>query len=334
MKQKIILIATAFLGLLLFVTLSFRYVETKTLLKKEQTIDMPGVNGRIDHMQYDVAGQKLFVCALGNSSVEIADTKQNKITGEIKNLQSPQGIVFIPELKKIFVACGGDGYVHVFNSENYRRLDSVYVGNDADNVRYDSISKRIYVGSDNGMTIINLSDLKIFKTIELEGHPESFQIDYLQRKMFVNVPDANEIEVINLKNNVVTERWSLMDSKENFPMVVDENAHRVFVACRHPSKIVVMDSQTGSLLSAVGCAGDADDLFYDQVSKQLIVSCGEGYVDVFNEKADNIFSQADHVNSRIMARTSFYVPSEKKFFLAVPAGLIEGAEIRTYTLLQ
>jgi DNA-binding beta-propeller fold protein YncE len=333
MKNKIVLSTLVLLVIAAFITLSCKFSEQKSVLKAGQTIPTPNVKGRIDHLQFDATGQRLFVCALGNGSVEIIDLKKNAVAASIKNLQSPQGILFLPQEKKLIVSCGGDGFVRVFNSDNYNFLDSLYVGNDADNMRFDSLQQKIYVASDNGMTIIGLKEWKILKLIEMDGHPESFQIDKITRRMFVNVPDANEIEVIDLKSNIVSERWSLTDGKDNFPMVIDEKEHRLFIACRHPAKIIVMDDQAGTVLSAVGCSGDADDIFYDADTKQILLSCGDGFVDVFKDKGQNAFTQIDHVGSRALARTSFYVPAEKKFFLAVPAGLIDAAEVRTYTLI-
>src|SRR3954469_11383367 len=108
MKNKIVFSTFALLGLAAFVTLSFRFLETKPVLKAEAVIPMPNLKGRIDHLQFDAAGQRLFICALGNGSVEIIDTKKNVVTASIKNLKSPQGILFLPQLKKLFVACGGD----------------------------------------------------------------------------------------------------------------------------------------------------------------------------------------------------------------------------------
>lgn len=333
MKKKIALGTLLLLVMAAFIALSFKFSETKSVLKAEQTIPMPNVKGRIDHLQFDAQGQRLFVCALGNGSLEVIDLKKNAVAASIKNLKSPQGILFLPQVKRIIVSCGGDGFVRAFDSENYNQVDSIYIGNDADNMRFDSLTQKIYVASDNGMTIVGLKEWKILKNIDLDGHPESFQIDRVTRRMFVNVPDANEVEVIDLSHNIVSERWSLMDSKDNFPMAVDEQQHRIFIACRHPAKIVVMDSQTGNTLSAVGCSGDADDIFYDANTKRLLLSCGEGFVDVFNEKGQNTFTQIDHVSSRVLARTSFFVPSEKKFFLAVPSDLVNGAEVRTFTLI-
>jgi DNA-binding beta-propeller fold protein YncE len=333
MKTNIIATTVFLFAIASFISMACKIAEEKPTIKLDQTVAMPNVKGRIDHLVFDAVGQRIFLCALGNGSLEIIDVKNGTVLQSIKNLSSPQGILFIPDKKKIIVACGGDGFVRVFDSEKYSRLDSVYVGNDADNMRFDSLQQKIYVASDNGMTILNLSDLKILKNVELEGHPESFQIDRITRRMFVNVPDAKEVEVIDMKSNIVSEKWGLMDAKENFPMSVDETNHRVFIACRHPSKIIVMDDQTGNVITAVGCSGDADDLFYDVATKQIFISCGEGFIDVFKEKETNVFSQTDHLSTRFLARTGLFVSSEKKFFLAVPATLAESAELRSYTLI-
>ncbi len=303
------------------------------MLNLSQTIPLAGVKGRIDHMAYDAVGQRIFICALGNGSVEIVDLKTNKVIHSIKNLAEPQGIVYDSIGKRIFVSSGNDGMLRVYNSENYARTDSLKIGSDADNVRYDYLTKRIYVAYDGGMAVVNADGLKMISNIELDGHPESFQMDQTTKKMYVNVPDAEEIEVINLTRNIVWEKWVMNDAKDNFPMALDEKTHHVFVACRHPSKILVMDDNSGRIVTVMECSDDADDIFYDSNSRQLIVSCGQGFIDIYKGQNDSLFHRQPRISTRLLARTSYYNSRDRKYFLAVPQMLPgNDAELRTYHL--
>lgn len=117
----------------------------KPLILK-QTIALDGVSGRIDHMAADAEGNRLFVAALGNNTVEIIDLHAGKRAGTIQGLKEPQGVLFIPELNRIVVASGGDGTVRFFDGKSLQPVSSIDLGDDADNIRYDPAAKRIYVG--------------------------------------------------------------------------------------------------------------------------------------------------------------------------------------------
>src|SRR4029077_12608722 len=79
----------------------------------EKEIPLPGVEGRIDHFSADVAGQRLFIAALENGSVEIVDTRQGERIAEIKGLKEPQGIYYDSKTDQLYVATGGDGELRV-----------------------------------------------------------------------------------------------------------------------------------------------------------------------------------------------------------------------------
>jgi DNA-binding beta-propeller fold protein YncE len=92
-------------------------------LRLIQSIPLQGVEGRIDHLSIDLKDQRLFIAALGNNTVEIVDLiTQGKVTHSISGLSEPQGIVFVPEFNKIFVADGGDGACEIFDSNTLRLL--------------------------------------------------------------------------------------------------------------------------------------------------------------------------------------------------------------------
>ena len=103
----------------------------------------------------------------------------------------------------------------------------------------------------------------------MAGHPESFRLETGGARIFVNVPGAGQIAVIDRAKGTDTETWPVKEATSNYPMFLDEANHRLFVGCRHAAKMLIYDSTSGRLVSSVGIAGDTDDLFYDASNKLL-----------------------------------------------------------------
>src|SRR2546425_6495147 len=114
-------------------------------LQLKQTIPLPDVEGRIDHMELDAAGERLFVCALGNNTVEVIDLRKGERVHSITGLGSPQGIVYVPELDRLFVANDKGGILKIYDAKSFQSVGELNFKDDADNVRYDDATKKIYV---------------------------------------------------------------------------------------------------------------------------------------------------------------------------------------------
>ena len=301
--------------------------DSAVSLTLDKNIPLEKVHGRIDHMALDVAGQRLFVAALGNNTVEVVDLKARKQIQSLSGFAEPQGIAFVPEFDKLFIANGTDGTCRTLDGHSFKTLNTVQLGDDADNVRYDEKAKQIYVGYGDGAiaALDAKTGAKLFE-VKLPAHPESFRLETNGSRIFVNVPGAAQIAVIDREKKTVTETWPLKEASGNFPMIVDEPNHRLFVGCRHPAKLLTFDTITGKVLKSENISGDTDDLFYDASRKQIYVSCGAGYIDVI--KASGPPERISTVNG---ARTSLFSPERGELYLAVRAGLISGnAEIRVY----
>src|SRR5438552_13947176 len=135
---------------ILFAFAALAWGQATQPLRLEKTIDLPEVQGRIDHLSVDVKGQRLFVSALGNNTVEVIDIKAGKRIKTIGGLQEPQGVLYVPATDRLYVANAKDGSVRVFDGSSYAALKTLAYGDDADNLRYDSARKRIYVGYGSG----------------------------------------------------------------------------------------------------------------------------------------------------------------------------------------
>jgi len=291
----------------------------KERLSLVSKIILPNISGRIDHITYDPVNHLAFIAALGNNTVEVVDLNTKQPVKTITGLHEPQGIVYIPSLKKLVVANGDNGDCIFYDAVTYKQSGIVHLKGDADNIRYDAISDLVYVGyGGGGIATIDAKSMKQANDISLDEHPESFQLSKKQNRIYINVPGANEIEVAELSTNKVIAKWKNTSASSNFPMALDEINNRVFIGCRSPAKLRMVNAETGKDISMVNCSGDADDVFYNGSDSLVFVSAGRGFIDVFRAHEKELV-QINHIKTRSGARTSLLLESEKKFLLAVPA---------------
>ena len=292
--------------------------EPSDVLKLIGTIPLDGVEGRIDHMAVDATNGRLFVAALGNNTVEVIDLKTARKTGQITGLKKPQGVAFLPDSNRLVVASGGDGKVRVYD-QNQKLIGTVDGLDDADNVRYDPQARLVYVGyGDGALAVIDPTTVQKIADIKLDAHPESFQLEAKGNRIFVNVPDAKQVAVIDRVTKTVVAKWPLGDSVANFPMAVDAERHRLFLGCRRPAKLTVMDTETGKVVASLDCCGDTDDVFYDAARKRVYASGGDGRVSVFEQANSDSYKSVGQTTTAAGARTSLYVPSGDSLYVAVP----------------
>jgi DNA-binding beta-propeller fold protein YncE len=271
------------------------------------------------------------VAALGNNTVEVLDLKENKHLKSLPGFREPQGIALLPDTKLVAIANGqGDG-VQLLEAGDYHPSKAVRLRDDSDNLRYELDAKRLFVGfGDGALASIDPVDGKVIGEAKLAGHPESLQLEGTGSRVFVNVPDAAQIAVVDRAAMKVSGTWPVVGARANFPMALDEANHRLFVGCRRPAKVLVYDTATGKELSSFDTVNDTDDLFYDVARRRLYVSGGEGFIDVFQEQDAGRFARAAHTPTAAGARTSLFVPELSRFYLAVPHRGNQKAEIRIY----
>lgn len=292
----------------------------QNILKQEKEIAMPGVKGRIDHLDIDLQDQIIFVAALGNNTVEVVDLKSGKILHTISGLSEPQGLAYIPKHHELFVANGGTGECIFYNTVNWQKTGSVKYDDDADDVRYDPDADLVYVGyGSGGIGIIDAAAHQQVADVKLPAHPESFQLDAITGRLWVNLPGAGMIGVVDIKQHQLTGKWKRILPRANFPMAYDAIQHRIIVGYRIPATLKVLDSNTGKEIFSSGMAGDADDLYWDDKTKQIIVSGGSGSVNIFRQTGANTYKQVANIPTRDGARTSLWIPELRLFILAARA---------------
>jgi DNA-binding beta-propeller fold protein YncE len=319
------LIAVTFLALL--------SAQDRQPLVLLQTIELPGVEGRIDHLAVDRENQRLFVAALGNNTVEVIDLRAGTHLRSLAGFSEPQGIAVPLDGQIVATANGQRGDISLIERANLQPITTVPLGDDPDNVRYDQPTRRIFVGyggSAGAIAALDVKDGRTLGEVRVSGHPESFQLEKSGPRIFVNVPTARQIAVVDRAAMKLLTTWAVTGAQSNFPMALDEGDKRIFIGCRQPAKVLILDSSSGHQVGSADIVGDTDDLFYDAVRKRLYVSGGEGFVDVFQQDGPDRLMRAAHIASAAGARTSLFVSELNRFYLAVPHRGEQKASIRAY----
>lgn len=287
-------------------------------LRLEAKIPLGDVHGRIDHMTVDPNRHRLIVAELGNDTVSVVDLAKRSVIQRISGLKEPQGVGYEPSSDTLFVANARDGSIKLFEGDAYKAAGSINLGEDADNIRVDAKTKRVIIGyGDGGLAVLDAASRNRIENVPLKAHPESFQLDQSSGRVFVNLPDAHAVAVVDGESGKQLATWP-MDKGGNFAMAVDRDRNRLLVVFRKPPALAVLSMADGKRIATVDTCGDVDDLFVDQKRSRVYVSCGAGFVDVF-EIDGTTYRRTGRIPTAPGARTSFFAPDMDRLLVAARA---------------
>jgi DNA-binding beta-propeller fold protein YncE len=306
------------------------YAQEHAPLKLVETISMPNVKGRIDHMDVDVKGKRLFVAGLENGSVEVVDLQAGKWLKSIPDFKKTQGIAYVPSLNKLFVASGDDGMLRIFRGDTLDLLDSIKLDLGPNRVAYDPHTELLYVGyggkdagKDYGeIGIIDAKTDKHLGDIKVEAHPSELLLDRSGKTLFVFVSIASKVQAIDTKKREVVSTWPV-SSQRNGDGALDEKTHRLFLGTRTPPQMIVMDSQTGREVANLPTVEGMDGVYFDPRLKRIYISGGRDYdvgsIFVYRQKDADHYETIGKIPTKSGAGTSFWSPELNRYYVAAPA---------------
>src|SRR5882724_11717133 len=297
-------------------------------------IPIPDTPGRFDHMSVDNKRGLIFATVFGNDTVEVLQLERARrirtITGAFNR---PQAALYMPDLNRLAVSNSEDGTVKIFDGDSFKLIDTIKFPDDADNMRYDPAAKRVYVGyGDGAIGVFDAATNKRLEDFQLGVHPESFQLEQKGPRIFVNLASVNQVAVIDRKTRKIA-KWELGEAGTNFPMALDEEHRRVFIAARRPARLLVLDMDSGKVVASLPGAADTDDMWYDATRKRIYVPSGEGFIYCYQQIDADRYERTSKIPTAIGARTSAYagqVGKHNSLYLAVPARVDKGAELWIY----
>jgi hypothetical protein len=295
-----------------------------------QSIELPSVRGRLDHLALDADNERLFIAALEVDTVEVVDLRSGRRSARIPVGREPQGVAYSSSTRHLFVASGAGGAVQAFADAKAPAASTASDLDDADNLRLDPSGRELYVGYASALAVLDPRTLHVVRRVALSGHPEAFELESKGRAVYVNVPSAGHIAVVDPVAGKVMATWKVAGASRNFPMALDEANHRLFIAARQPPLLIVYDTATGKRTAEAAVCGDADDLFFDGPRQQLYLVCGEGVVQVLRAQDGAHVEIVDRVATSPGARTGLFVPARSMLFVASPSRGTSAAQLRVY----
>jgi hypothetical protein len=284
-------------------------------------VPLTGVSGRIDHFTFDPKRRLTILSGLGNNAIEIVNNFQGKHVKTIEGLNEPQGPLYVLGLEKLFVANAGNGVVDVFDAKTWTLRKSISLGDDSDtdNLRYDEATKQVFVGKVGGLAVIDaVAEAQVADLKGSGGYTESFQLEKNGSRVFANVPaDGSVVNVIDRKTGALA-KWELNGAKANYPMILDEASHRLFVVTRAPPLVVVLDTDSGKEAARVRVKAASDDAYFDVARKRIYVICGEGYISVIQQNDADHYALAENVPTIVGAHTGGLLGTN--LYVGVPSG--------------
>jgi hypothetical protein len=310
-------------------------------LQLAQTIPLPEIDGRIDHFSIDVKGRRAFLAALAKNTIEVVDLKAGRVTQTLPGFAKPQGVLFVPELNKLFVATGADGAVRILDGTSLAVTATEHVSLGADAIGYDPRSREIYVGSGGGDANKEMGDLTVFSAatgaqvaaLTADAHVGGSLVESHGERVFVLVPEKAQVVVLERRTRAQLAKWTVPGIQKDVALDLDEMSHRLFLGVRTPASIVVLDSDSGAMVVSVPTVGMLDGLWFDAATRRIYTTGGEGFVDVTQQIDADHYEPVAHIPTGPIARTSVFVPKWRKFYVAVPRDKERSAQLRVFDVV-
>ncbi len=321
-KLQTIIAATSFAVILPVVGHS----QTLKLIKE---LPLPGYSGDFDHIAVDQDRGRLLVAAEDHASVEIYDLKSLAHEKTLTGFGAPHAFLVRPGSKTIIITDSGKQMSTIRNADSYAVEKKIVLTEGADSAKYDNASNTFYIvtgGKDVDMKTANLEAInpdtgaKVGEITFPDNHVEAFTIDPTSNKLYINLTQTNKLAVVDRKSMKVLATWPVPEAKQNAMVALDPQQHRLYVVCRDPGKVVVLDSNDGHLIGSETAPLRADDEMYDAAAHRLYVPGGEGWLGIYDTSDPNHIKLLEKVKTAPGAKTGLLLPNQHRLFLAASPG--------------
>jgi DNA-binding beta-propeller fold protein YncE len=282
-------------------------------------------------MSVDVEHMRLFAAAPTNDTLEVVDLRTGKPWRSVEG-GKPAAVRYAPEFNQLYVPRGQS--LDIYDGKTLDPIASIDLGSNVDELQYNASAKRLYVAcmapDKTGIAVIAIPEGKLLGKIPLPAKLQGVAVEQKGSRIFANIPGVKQIAVMDGEQRKLLNTWLLEDVEGNSPLGLDEAHHRLFVGTRHPAQLLVLDTTTGKPSAKVDISSDADDLFYDPVNKRIYVSCGEGFIDVIEQRDADHYEMIARIPTVAGARTSTFSSKLNAFYLGVPRHGEQPAELRIF----
>jgi len=289
----------------------------------------PQYSGDFDHFGVDTKRNKLLLAAEDHGTVEVFNLDTGAHERTLTTFGTPHAILYLPRLDRLVVTDSGKGGTTILDAATYKVVGKIDLAPGADSMAYDKAMDRLYIvsgGKDAGMTSCFINEVnprtgKVERRLRIDtDHVEAIVPEAYGDRMFVNVPSKNLVDVVSKRTLRVIERWPLTGATTNLTLALDETDHRLFVGTRNPSKLFVLDTDTGKAVATLDAPATSDSLFYDKSHKRIYIAGGDGYLGVYRQDDANHYTELGRVATALGAKSGIFWTALDRIYLAVSPG--------------
>lgn len=301
-----------------------------------RVIPLPGIRGALGHLAVDPGQQRLFACVAGEDRLVVVDLADGAVTGQLRGLDRPRGVVYLPGSDRVAVSNAGSGELGLYAAASLTPDGAINFGGSADGLVYDAGQDRVYLGygsnTGGGIAVVSAAGQPL-QQFSLATRPAGFVVDSKARRLYVNLPARRTVAVFDLTNNQRVATWTLgAGSGRNSAMALDAAAQRLFIASDGPDRILALDTQNGERLQSLPAPADVGSLSFDAVTRELYAAGGLGRLVVYAVAASGELQQTDDIPTARGAGQALLDAAHGRYYLAIPARSRQPAEIRVYNV--
>ncbi len=262
-----------------------------------------GGAGGFDYVYADSAGRRLYIPRTGTPGARITvfnlDTLES--TGEIPEV-SARGAAVDPKSNHGFVTSKP---VVMFDTKTLAVVKKIDVEGGPDGILFDPFNERTYIWSHSApnATVINSKDGSVVGTIDLEGAPEQAVTDG-KGHIYVDIEDKDNVAVIDAKTMKVTAHYDLAGKGGTCAgLAMDVKNEILFVACRKPQTMVIMNAKDGKIIDALPLGAGTDGAVFNPKTMEAFSSQGDGTLTIVKENSPTSFVVEQTVTTPVRAKT-------------------------------
>jgi hypothetical protein len=298
--------------------------------------DLPGYDGDFDHLFADTGENKLFVAAEDHGTVEVFNLKTGEHLRTLTTFKTPHAFFLVPGTHRLIVT--DDSGPRIIDDRTYQVLGKIGVAPGADTQYYDASTGHLFIVSGGGdvnlkncwLNEIDPATGKVLRQLQFDSdHVEAVQAEQHGDRMFINVADKNEVDVIDKKTLQIVDRWPIVGAATNLSMAFDETDHRLFVVTRKPTELFVLDSDNGHTVATLDVPAVNDGVYFDATRKRLYVPGAVGEIGVYQETDPDHYREIARVPSVPGGKSELFAPQLNELFVAIsphynrpPAGAV------------
>ena len=294
-----------------------------------KTVALPGYTGDFDHFAADFDRNRLLLAAEDHGTLEVFDLSTSAHLRTVSGFGNPHSILVRKDVPTVFITDSTKLNATIRDASTYTKKQTVVLTPGSDTAKYDASAKILYVvtgGKDVDMKTANLEAVnpdtgaKLGSITFPDNHVEAMAFVEGDQRLFINLTQTNKLAVVDRKNMKVIATWPVPPAQQNAMVAFDSSQHRLYVVCRSPGMVVVMNSDTGAVIGTQPAPLRADEVQYDEATHRLYVPGGEGYMGIYDTSDSNHLKLVEKVVTAPGAKTALLIPSMHRLFVAVSPG--------------